>query len=98
MNRTISPGTYYIVCGALLLLVALTAWLAYVPLGPFNGPVAVVIAAIKAMLIVLFFMHVKVSSRATWLACGLGFAWLAVLFTLSMSDYVSRGAIHIPGK
>jgi len=98
MKPAVSPGTYYIVCAALLLLVALTAGLAFVNLGPFNGPVAVIIAATKAVLIVLFFMHGRVSSRLIWLASGLGFAWLAILFTLALSDYVSRGAIYIPGK
>jgi cytochrome c oxidase subunit IV len=98
MKPAVSPRTYFIVCVALLCLVALTATLAYVNLGPFNGPVALTIAVIKALLILLFFMHIRVSSSLIRFASGLGFAWLLVLFTLSLSDYVSRGAIHVPGK
>jgi cytochrome c oxidase subunit 4 len=98
MKTTVSPRTYYMVCAALLGLVALTAFLSYVNLGPFGGAVAVFIAAVKAALIVLFFMHIRVSSWMIRLASGLGVAWLVILFALTLSDYVSRGAIHVPGK
>jgi cytochrome c oxidase subunit 4 len=57
-----------------------------------------VIAVIKATLVVLFFMHVKFSSRLVKLFAGAAFFWLAVLFILMLSDYLSRGWLPTPGK
>ena len=51
--------------------------------------------ATKAMLVILFFMHVRWSSRLTWVVAMSGFFWLLILFSLGMSDYMSRG--WIPG-
>jgi cytochrome c oxidase subunit 4 len=40
---------------------------------------------------VLYFMHVRWSSRLTWVVAASGFFWLLILFGLTMADYVSRG-------
>ena len=49
------------------------------------------IAGGKASLVVLYFMHVRWSSRLTWLVLGSGIYFLLILFTFTMMDYMSRG-------
>ena len=44
-------------------LTVVTAGVAFIDLGPFNTVVALVIATFKAVLVVLFFMHVKYTSE-----------------------------------
>ena len=88
----ISPKrTYLAIFGALMALTALTVYVAYRHLGIFNFPVAISIAFLKASLVVLFFMHVKYSSKLTKLLVGSTFFFLASLFGLTMTDYMSRG-------
>jgi cytochrome c oxidase subunit 4 len=53
------------------------------------------IACAKALLVVLFFMHVRWSTRLTWVVAGAGFFWLLILFSITMADYMSRG--WVPG-
>src|SRR5688572_27639605 len=88
----ISPkSTYYAIFGALMALTALTVYVAYLHLGWLNFPVAITIALFKASLVVLFFMHVKYSSKLTKLLVASTFFFLASLFGLTMTDYLSRG-------
>ncbi len=89
-NHT-STKIYYQIFAALLILLALTVGVSYVDLGVFNEVIALAIAAAKALLVILFFMHMRSSSRLTWLFAAAGFVWLAILIALTMSDYVSRG-------
>lgn len=89
--------TYYTIFAALMLLLVATVAVAEVDLGPFGFFAACVIASIKAMLIILFFMHVRYSKPLTWLMAGAGFFWLAILFGLTMSDYISRDWFDKPG-
>ena len=92
MSGHVSPkSTYYAIFGALMVLTAVTVGVAFVNLGPFNFPVALAIALTKATLVVLFFMHVKYSSRLTKLFVGMAFFFLFILFGLTMTDYLSRG-------
>jgi cytochrome c oxidase subunit 4 len=67
---------------------------ALVDLGPLNNVVMLAIACTKAALVVLFFMHVRWSTRLTWVVAMSGFFWLLILFTLGMADYMSRGWIQ----
>ncbi len=83
---------------ALLVLLIATVGAAYLPLGELHFPVAMIIAAAKAVLIVLFFMHVIYSSRLTKIITVAGFLWLAIMLGLTLSDYLSRGWLNIPGK
>jgi cytochrome c oxidase subunit 4 len=92
MSGHVSPkGIYYAIFAALMVLTAITVAVAFVNLGPFNFPVALSIAIIKATLVILFFMHVKYSSRLTKLIIGTGIFFLVVLFTLTLTDYLTRG-------
>jgi cytochrome c oxidase subunit IV len=98
MSGHISPkSTYYAIFGALMVLTAVTVAVAFVNLGAFNFPVALAIAVTKATLVILFFMHVKYSSRLTKLFVGMAFFFLFVLFGLTMTDYLSRGVRTYPG-
>ena len=86
---------YYMVFGALILGTILTVAAAKVNMGPLNNIVMLAIACTKASLVILFFMHVRWSSRLTWVVAMAGFFWLLILFGIGMSDYMSRG--WVPG-
>ena len=85
--------TYYAIFGALLAGTGVTVWVAFLDLGPLNTVVAMTIAVIKALLVVLYFMHVKYSSRLTWLFAAAGFVWLVLMIGLTIADFDSRGWI-----
>ena len=92
MSGHVSPkSTYYTIFGALMVLTGITVAAAFVNLGSFNFPVAIAIAITKATLVILFFMHVKYSSRLTKMVVAMSFFFLAILFTLTLTDYLSRG-------
>ena len=98
MSGHISPkSTYYTIFGALMVLTIITVSVAFINLGALNFPVALGIAILKATLVILFFMHVKYSSRLTKLICGTAFFFLLILFGLTLSDYMSRGWFVAPG-
>ena len=82
---------YFLVFVALAIGTLLTWYASTVNLGWANTPIALVIAAIKAVLVILFFMHVIYSPRLTWVVIIGAFLWLAVLFVLTFADYLTRG-------
>jgi cytochrome c oxidase subunit 4 len=68
-----------------------TAGVAFVDLGGgLNSIVALAIAVVKALLVMLFFMHVRYSSRLTWVFAGAGLFWLLILATFTVSDVLTR--------
>ena len=79
---------------ALLVLLGLTFAAAHVPLGSFNVVVGLFVAAIKAGLVVVIFMGLGRSSALMRLAIAAGLFWLAILFTLTLNDVLSRLANH----
>ena len=83
--------TYYIIFAVLMVCTYLTWQVAYFDLGAMNTVVALTIAVFKATLVVLFFMHVKYSTRLTWAVVLGSIFWLGILLTLTLSDYVTRG-------
>lgn len=89
-QHVVPPSVYVKVFGGLTILMILTWVMAFINLGVFNPIVALTIAILKALLIVLFFMNVKYSSRLTWVFVAGGFFWLLILFFMLMPDYVSR--------
>lgn len=92
MSGHVTPKSlYYLVFLALLVGTALTVVVARFDLGPLNNIVMLSIACAKALLVVLFFMHVRWSTRLTWVVAASGFFWLLILFGLTMGDYMSRG-------
>ncbi|MGC2639832.1 MAG: cytochrome C oxidase subunit IV family protein [Acidobacteriaceae bacterium] len=89
-EHIVSPRVYLIIGACLLLLTGTTAGVSYIDLGVFNAVVALAIACLKMTLVVLFFMHVKYSSKLTKLTVAAGFFTFIVLLTMTMTDYISR--------
>ena len=87
---------YFRVFAALMALLGATVVIAYIHLGKLNIIVALTIAVIKMTLIILYFMHVRYSSRILWVFVGAGFFWLMILFALSFSDFLTRGWLPQP--
>ena len=91
MAGHISPkSTYYMIFGTLMVLTIVTVGAAFVDLGILNFPVAITIAVFKATLVILFFMHVKYSSRLTKMVVAVAVFFLLVLLGLTMTDYLTR--------
>jgi cytochrome c oxidase subunit 4 len=92
MSEHIIPIKFYVSIGiTLLALTAVTVAAAFVNLGPFNSVVALSIATIKALLVVLFFMHVKYTGeRMTKVVIVAGVFFLLLLLGLSLADYTTR--------
>ena len=84
---------YYQIFAALMIGTALTIAVAFVDLGAFNNVAMLTIACAKALLVILFFMHVRWGTRLTGLVVASGFFWLLILFTITMSDFLTRGWI-----
>ena len=94
-----SKTSYFLVFLALMVLTALTVWVAFFDLGPWSNVVALGIAVTKATLVVLFFMHVAHSTRLTKLVVAGGFFWLLILFVFTLNDYLTRTSfLGVPGK
>jgi len=91
MGHVAPKSLYYTIFAALMVGTVLTVWVAFFDLGFLNNIVMLAIASAKAMLVVLYFMHVRWSTRLTWLVVGSGFFFLLIMFSLTMSDYLSRG-------
>jgi cytochrome c oxidase subunit 4 len=92
MSVHVTPiRVYLMVFGILMVGTALTVWAAFLELGAFNDIVAMAIAVTKATFVVLYFMHVRHSTRLTKITVVAGFLWLAILVALTLSDYFTRG-------
>lgn len=89
-----SIPTYFLVFAALLIGTGITVWAAFQNIEiagiSINAPIALTIATIKATLVVLYFMHVKDSSRLTKITVIAGVFWLGILLTLTMTDFLTR--------
>lgn len=100
--HVISPKTYVAIFLALMVGTALTVAAAFVDLGAMTGFTALndivmlAIAVAKAVLVILFFMHVRYSGRLTALTVASGFVFLLILFAIVVMDYATRGVV--PGK
>jgi cytochrome c oxidase subunit 4 len=89
-HHLVTPLTYTIVFAILLVFTCLTVGAAYIDLGIFNPIVALAIASTKAVIVILFFMHVKYQSKLIKMTVGAGFFTFAALITMTLSDYMSR--------
>ncbi len=87
---------YLLIFFSLLVFTGITIWVAFLNLGPLNTVAAISIAVFKALLVVLYFMHLRYSSRLTWVFAGAGIFWLVILITLTMTDFMSRDWLGIP--
>ncbi len=73
-HHIVGPKTYGLILLALLVLTATTTGAAFIDMGIFNPIVALGIACLKAVLVILFFMHIRYSSRVMMLTVGRAFS------------------------
>ena len=94
MSTPILPKKMYVLVWAGLLLLLLLTWgIAEINLGPINVIATLTIAVVKMVLVILYFMHVRYSSRLTWVFVAAGFIWLLIMIDLTLSDYLTRGTL-----
>jgi cytochrome c oxidase subunit 4 len=97
------PRTYLIVFGILILGTILTVGIDLVDRELHILPhaahswISMSIAVVKASLVILFFMHIWYSSWLNWLVAGGGLLWLGILIVYTLTDYVSRTWLYVPG-
>jgi len=96
-DHVVPLTTYLAVFAALMMMLALTVAAAEVDLGFLNTPIALTIAVAKMILVLLYFMHLRYSSRLNWVIVATGFFWLAVMIAGTMDDVISRGWLGFPG-
>jgi cytochrome c oxidase subunit IV len=89
-HRIVQPGTYIAVYITLLVFTGITVGAAFIDLRIFNPIIAVAIACIKAVVVILFFMHVIFQSRLIKMTVAAGFFTFLILVTMALSDYMSR--------
>jgi cytochrome c oxidase subunit 4 len=88
--HVVPKPVYFMVATCLFVLLVLTVIAAEFNLGIWNTPIAMAIALAKAVLIVLFFMHVRYGSPLLRVFAAGGFLWLVIMFLLLLPDYLSR--------
>jgi cytochrome c oxidase subunit IV len=90
-EHIVSVRVYTVIFLVLMAGTALTVWAGKQDFpGPLNVVIALTIACIKATLVVLYFMHARYSSRLVWIVFTSALLWLAILFSLTFSDYWTR--------
>jgi cytochrome c oxidase subunit IV len=102
-SHVIPPRTYLLVYAALIVLTVTTVGMDllarqnYIHLGHWQNEIALAIAVVKASLVILFFMHVWYSTRLTWVVALSSLLWLAILIGYTMTDYLTRDWLRVPG-
>src|ERR1051325_2812028 len=99
-EHIVQRKVYFVIFGVLMLGTLLTVVMAFKALDHIlfpgaNTVVALTIAVIKATFVVLYFMHVRYSSRLIWLVIGSALFWLLIMFALTISDYSSRNWLPV---
>ena len=97
MSEHIVPVRIYVtIFAALLVGTGLTVFAAFIDFPwQFNTIVALTIAVTKATLVVLYFMHVRYSPRLVWVIVAAALFWMAIMFSLTFSDYFTRGWLSV---
>jgi cytochrome c oxidase subunit 4 len=95
-GHVVPQRLYFVIFGSLLAMTALTTGMAYVDLGKGNTVVALAIACCKATLVILFFMHWRWSTRLVRVVILSALLWLAILITLTTTDFFSRNWTPVP--
>ena len=98
-SHPVTPvSTYLITWFALIILTLFTVYVASQDFGAMNTPVALTVAVIKATLVVWFFMGLRYNTPLIKVTAVAGFLWLGIMFGITMSDYVSRTWMGVPGR
>src|SRR5512143_3237352 len=90
-EHIVSTRVYFTIFAVLMALTATTVAISFADLGKVNDIAALSIAVTKAVLVILYFMHVRYGNRFTWLVVAGGFAWLALLIVFVLADQLTRG-------
>jgi cytochrome c oxidase subunit 4 len=93
-----SVKTYTVIFLALIVLTFVTTGVAYIDLGAFSVVVALAIACVKMLLVALWFMHIRHSTRLTKLVVSGGLLWFAIMIAFTLGDIMTRGWIGFGGK
>jgi cytochrome c oxidase subunit 4 len=102
-HHVVPLSLYYKIFAALMFLLFLTVGAAFIPAnilevwGPLNIVIAMTIAVVKALLIFMYFMHLRWSTKIVWLFAASGFMWLVILFAFTFADYFTRAWAQSPG-
>ena len=91
-EHIVSRTVYFVIFGALMVLTVVTYLVALYDFGYLNVVIALAVAVTKAVLVVLYFMHVRYSNRLTKIVVIAGFFWLALMVVLTLADYFTRPA------
>jgi len=93
-EHIVSVRVYISIFLVLLVGTALTVWVAFLDFpGKLNTIIALAIATAKATFVVLYFMHVRYSSRLIWVIVASALFWMGILFAFTFSDYLTRGVL-----
>ena len=92
-EHIVPKRTYIFVWIALMILTVLTATVSTINLGQFSGPVALAIASIKALLVAMFFMHLRWSGSMMRIVVCAAIFWLAIMISLTLGDILTRGRV-----
>jgi cytochrome c oxidase subunit IV len=95
-GHVVDKKIYFLIFGSLLAMTAVTTGMAYVDLGQWNTIVALIIACCKATLVVLFFMHLRWSPDLMRIVLLSALLWLAILISLTTTDFFSRDWTPVP--
>ena len=93
-EHIVSVKVYITIFLVLLVGTALTVLAAFMNFpGRLNTIIALTIATVKATFVVLYFMHVRYSSRLVWVIVASALFWMAILFAFTFSDYLTRDVL-----
>jgi cytochrome c oxidase subunit IV len=90
-HHVVPIKTYLLVFGSLMVLLALTVGVAKLDLGSANLAIAMLVAIVKATLIILYFMHARYGTRLVWVFAASSFLFLFIMIVITFGDYLSRG-------
>jgi cytochrome c oxidase subunit IV len=90
IHHVVPTKIYYAIFATLMVLTGVTVAVAYIDLGRLNTVAAIAIACFKALIVVLYFMHVKYSTRLIKLTVIAGLYWMGIIFALTLGDYLTR--------
>jgi cytochrome c oxidase subunit 4 len=97
-SPVVSIKTYTFTWLALLVLALVTTLIGFLNLGPFSMGIAILIATVKACLIVAFFMHGLYEARLIQIMIAAGVIWFLIMVSLTIGDYATRGWFPFAGK
>jgi cytochrome c oxidase subunit 4 len=89
-HHVVPLRVYFAIFLSLMVLTAVTVFVAFIDLGRMSDVVAMAIAFTKASLVILYFMHVRYSPALVGLSVVAGIAFLAIFVFFTMSDYMTR--------